>query len=588
MKRPKIVILESGISQKINKLSNLCEYEIRLKRNKELLKENLKKEVNSIWKRFYKINPSSKDKITYFSVNQMESKSADTVIPRKFRFVQAFSRDQKFNKFPVIDNNLIPLSSLCLIETKDDKLIFGFKENMHGLISGFSGYMSKKDVSHKENTINLFKYICRTLKEELNISWKDVLDINRIGKVFSEKTLDHLERLNNRVKNNIFLIRLNIDSQILIKKFKKNPQFKRIIVCNKSLISSFLEKNHQKMSIHCIGAIYCLLKLKENRDPLLLSKKVSDLIDLRKKEILITGANGFIGRALIDQLSEKYSIIGVDKVPLNESLPIEYYQGDLKDKDFIKRIVNLHKFYAVIHAAAEKSISFCEKHKKYSYKNNFISTINLYELTRKENLKFIFISSDIVFDGKLGNYSENSAKHAINYYGLLKDICEKYLYNKPRTSICRTSMVFGKFPLSQKIQFNRIANKKRLAIQGHIVDHVISRLSHGKEMVLSYNEYCNPTGKKTLSKQIEKVIEKEVSGIFHLCGAERISKYEFGCIIAETFKLNKDLIKKEKSKDPLRPKDVSLNSKNSQKTLDLKFPNLRDMLLEEYNEDFNK
>ena len=124
-------------------------------------------------------------------------------------------------------------------------------------------------------------------------------------------------------------------------------------------------------------------------------------------------------------------------------------------------------------------------------------------------------------------------------------------------------------------------------VQGYIIDHVKYLLENGRKIILPKNEYCNPTNNHTLFRQLSKIIKEDLSGVFHCCGGERISRYDFGIKIAKIFKLDFSLIDPSSSNDTLRPKDVSLNFDYSSKELDLKFPNMDEMIkqvLEEKNE----
>jgi len=209
-------------------------------------------------------------------------------------------------------------------------------------------------------------------------------------------------------------------------------------------------------------------------------------------------------------------------------------------------------------------------------------------LSKEFNSKFIFISSDIVFNGLKGNYSEKDKTSPINQYGKLKDLCEKFLMKQKDVAICRTALVFGRIPENQREYFKEILKKEELVVQGFLVEHVLSKLKKNLPISLAENEYCNPTGNKTLAKQISAVIRNDASGIIHCCGKSKISKYEFGKKVAKLFNLDSRLIKRIFSNEVIRPKDVTLNTKYSQNKLKISFPEIEEMILEEYNEDFKK
>jgi len=211
------------------------------------------------------------------------------------------------------------------------------------------------------------------------------------------------------------------------------------------------------------------------------------------KTILITGASGFIGEYLAKEFSKNFNIIGIDIIQNKNSFFKEFFTLDIRNYKKVKNIFKKNKVDIVIHSAAVKDLQWCEGNKKEAYSINHLSTIQLYKLSRINNAKFIFISSDQVFDGKRGDYHENSIKNPINYYGKLKVLSEEFLKNKPNVAICRTAMVFGKIPENQKKIFNKIKQKDFLVVQGYIIDHLVYRLKHNQKIKLSKEEWCNPT-----------------------------------------------------------------------------------------------
>jgi len=95
---------------------------------------------------------------------------------------------------------------------------------------------------------------------------------------------------------------------------------------------------------------------------------------------------------------------------------------------------------------------------------------------------------------------------------------------------------------------------------------------------LPQDEYCNPTSNMLLFEQINAVIEKDISGILHLCGGERISRYDFGKKIAKIYDFDTDLIDPLKVNNPLRPKDVSMSFSETQKKLGISFDKINNMI----------
>lgn len=312
-------------------------------------------------------------------------------------------------------------------------------------------------------------------------------------------------------------------------------------------------------------------------------KEVIKEVLKNRKTILITGASGFIGEYLSQRFSKDYEVIGIDIEETDKDYFKKFYKINITDEEKINNVFEENKIDYIIHSAAAKDLKWCEKNRDESYKSNFLATKHLYNKSNLIGSKFVFISSDQVFDGKTSNYEENSTKHPINHYGTLKDLSEEFLMDKGNVAICRTAMVFGKIPQNQKLYFNEIKNCDSLVVQGYIVDHLIHKLTNRERIKLPKDEYCNPTSNGLLFNQIESIIKNNLSGVFHCCGGERISRFDFGKKVALLFKLNDSYIEGSSSNDILRPKDVSMDFKKTSEKIGFDFPNINKMMKEEWN-----
>lgn len=298
-----------------------------------------------------------------------------------------------------------------------------------------------------------------------------------------------------------------------------------------------------------------------------------------KKNILVTGCNGFIGSFFIKKYRTKYNIIGIDIIePVNKGLCDAQYVGDICDTELIDRVFTEHTIDAVIHTAAEKSLFICENNREKAYDVNYTATMYLAQLAHDKNAKFIFISSDQVFDGKSARSSEASAVNPINYYGKLKTMVESELIKMGDAAICRTALVFGEIPDEQLQYFDSVKSLENLAVQGFIVQQTKYCLENGLKIILPDNEFVSPTHVSLLSDQINSVISNNASGVLHCCGNDRISRYEIGLAIAGYYGCDHRFIQARGTENPLRPKDVSLSCQYTEELLHMKFPDFKTML----------
>ena len=273
------------------------------------------------------------------------------------------------------------------------------------------------------------------------------------------------------------------------------------------------------------------------------------------KKVVITGANGMLGSSIIKEFKDKYEFYSLDKEPLEPILP-NPVQIDLTDKEKTEEVIKKIKPDLVIHCAAITNVDFCEDNEELCYKVNVEATKHLAETCKKLGIVMVYISTDFIFDGEKGNYTEEDKPNPLGVYAKSKLLGEKAVlksgikkYIIPRTSI------YG---------WN-IQNKEGL------VEWIINANKTKKELNIITDQYFTPILTNNFAQAIFELYENKIFGLFNVVGPERISKYDFAIKTAEVFDLDKSLINKTtldkipfKSK---RPRDVSLNIEKIKKVL---------------------
>jgi dTDP-4-dehydrorhamnose reductase len=293
---------------------------------------------------------------------------------------------------------------------------------------------------------------------------------------------------------------------------------------------------------------------------------------------LITGASGIVGSYAARALYRNYEVSGLDIESTDIACFARFYPVDLRNTYDVIGVLDIEQPAVVIHAAAIKDIICCEQRSKMAREINVDASIFLHRVCRKRGIRFMFISSDIVFNGNSAFNAEDSTIAPINKYGLFKAEVEKKIIGAPRTSIIRTALVFGDIPNSQIDSFKNACLKDRLTVQSYIVGHVLHRVRRSQDIFLPDSIYSTPTSGDLLGRQISRALKLELNGILHCCGRERISRYEFGCRIARHFGFSTDCIKKSNVDDALRPKDVSLDVTRTQQMMGMDFDSIDEML----------
>lgn len=273
------------------------------------------------------------------------------------------------------------------------------------------------------------------------------------------------------------------------------------------------------------------------------------------KNILITGISGFLGQYLYKYKPQDVNITGTYFLNYPKFSDVELIQLDLtKPDEFINRAKN---FDVVIHCAANANLGECEKNPESAFKINSLATEKLAQWSFEQNSKFIFLSTDIVFDGLRGNYSENDLPNPINVYGKTKFEAEKKLLNiHGNLIILRLALCLG----------------KGLATTTSFIDWFHNKLEKREDIPLYYDEIRTPVSSNYAAMSIWNMINSNYQGILHLTGKEKLSRYQLGAKLLDYLKSDQHyLLKKISSKNSTypRPMDVSMQSDYLNKILEL-------------------
>jgi dTDP-4-dehydrorhamnose reductase len=274
-------------------------------------------------------------------------------------------------------------------------------------------------------------------------------------------------------------------------------------------------------------------------------------------KFLVTGSAGLVGSQVVkDLLNLDHKVCSCyhDEKPQNGT-PIHL---DLTDSEEIVKTIHDTKPDRIIHLAAMTNVDQCEEKKDLSFLLNAKATETIAKQAAKQNIFFVYVSTDYVFDGKKGLKKESDSTHPLGYYGQSK-LDGEHALNKLASGWCiaRISTPFG------------IHHKKK-----SFPLWVKENLESKREIPVLTDQFTSPTFVPNLSKMLIEISIRQISGIIHLAGASRISRYDFAQMIAEKLNLDKHLIKPAKMADmnwvAQRPQDSSLDVSLATEILDEK------------------
>lgn len=284
-------------------------------------------------------------------------------------------------------------------------------------------------------------------------------------------------------------------------------------------------------------------------------------MDRAKTRFLITGVSGLLGNNLAYYFKDKYEILGLynsHPVIING---IRTEKCDISHKDSIKRIIHEFNPSIIMHCASLTNVDQCETEKDATEKINVLSTKYLVNSIKNKDIKLIYISTDAVYDGIKGDFSEDDNINPLNYYGLSKYEGELEVAKNKDSLVFRTN-IFG---------WN-IQDKKSLG------EWVLDKLKINQNITGFKDAFFSSIYTLEFARIIDIAIQKDLSGAYNCGSADTCSKYEFAIKIADCFGLDKTLITPISIDDfdfqAKRGKALTLNIKRLQRKLDYRLPSI--------------
>ena len=245
------------------------------------------------------------------------------------------------------------------------------------------------------------------------------------------------------------------------------------------------------------------------------------------RKILITGAEGQLGKALQISLSDKFKLLPTSRKPTQKAIKNRnVHKLDITVKEDIAAVIASFNPDIIINCAAYTDVDGSEKDKDLAHKVNVSGLQNLIQLSEKETF-FIQISSDYVFDGNNGPYTEDDHTFPVNYYGKTKLEAENMLRGmRRRFLIFRPNVLYGEDIFSK----------------GNFFAWVYKSLLNGKSISVVTDQISNPVYVQNFVNAIFKCIIMNCEGIYHFGSDDYISRYEFARNIAQIFNFELSLV----------------------------------------------
>lgn len=289
----------------------------------------------------------------------------------------------------------------------------------------------------------------------------------------------------------------------------------------------------------------------------------------KRKRVLVTGGSGFLGAHLIVALREDHDVSfswhhRPTQIPGAKGVSLE-----LRSKKTIAETLLSLKPEVILHCAAMTDVDFCEEHPEEARRINAEATRHLAQEAKKLNAHFIFISTEAVYEGTKGDYSEKDPVSPINVYAKTKWEGENAVRETGgEWLIARTGFEGWRLNDGGKLSF---------------FEWLVKKFGEGKPFPVFKDRYFSPTSVTNLAEVLKEAIEKKLTGLFNIEGKEKTTYLEFARTLAGIFGGDETLIVPSSLDDhpaiAKRPKDTSLDVRKIQERIETPLWGVREILL---------
>jgi dTDP-4-dehydrorhamnose reductase len=260
-----------------------------------------------------------------------------------------------------------------------------------------------------------------------------------------------------------------------------------------------------------------------------------------KKRVMITGARGLLGLNLALQAAEEYGVVGIDKLDTLRPTVFKALQADLLAPGIVTGLLEQVQPDWVIHCAALANMDQCEKQPELAQRLNAELPGVIAKETADRGIRMVQISTDAVFDGTRGNYSEEDTPNPLSVYARTKLEGEEAVLAASDQAIVARVNFYGWSSSGDR----------------SLAEFFFNNLQAGQPMNGFKDVLVCTLQVNQLAEILLEMLEKELSGLYHVMSSQQISKYHFGVALAQKFGFAPGLI------TPISVQDAGLTAQRS-------------------------
>jgi dTDP-4-dehydrorhamnose reductase len=236
-------------------------------------------------------------------------------------------------------------------------------------------------------------------------------------------------------------------------------------------------------------------------------------------KVFIAGASGLVGSNCMKHFSEQ----GWEVKGSYFSFPTEgtVFYNTLEPAHADNFDIVAYKPDVIVHCGALTHVDYCEAHEEESYQKTVQSTRNLLAVARACGARFVYISTDYVFDGKDGPYTEDAPVNPLSVYARHKLEAEQLALSElPHTLVLRITNVYG----------DEVRGKNFIA-------RIIEQCKNNQKLTLKlpYDQFATPTNAWDIARAMFVLLRDEKSGVYHICSSDFMNRVELALRVLQYF-----------------------------------------------------
>lgn len=294
------------------------------------------------------------------------------------------------------------------------------------------------------------------------------------------------------------------------------------------------------------------------------------------KTLLVLGASGLTGYKSMQLAKKRFEVYGtfnMRKFPYSSDSLLHL---DITKEDIVKKKFREIRPDVVLNTTALHNVDYCESHQEEAFNINAKVVGEIANLCNNLGSRLIHISTDFVFDGEKGNYSESDIPNPQSVYAKSKLDGEVQAKKAASYSIIRSSVVYGWTPLEIQGSVSSSGKPMNFALWA------LTKMNKTEELQIVNDQYTSPTLADVLAAVALRAATKQTNDLYHASGTSCMSRYEFTQKIAAAMGYLPDSIKAINSKSiaqvAKRPMNSCLNCKKLQNELNYKLLDIDESL----------